>query len=142
MTPAGEVALSDLRPGDRLVTRDAGARPLQRIVVTEHEALRPCVIDAHALGHGRPGLRIEAGPDQTVLLRDWRARALFGQGTAMVALHRLIDGVHIRRAAAPRPVRFLWPDLGGDHVIYIDGLEFGLDRTQARHADLAPELTA
>ncbi|WP_102109493.1 Hint domain-containing protein [Oceaniglobus roseus] len=125
MTMTGPVPVEALKVGDRLITRD-GMRPVRAIRLRILRGVRPCRISQNALGNARPERDITVAPDQPILLRDWRARALYGQGTAMVAASRLVDGVYISRAAAPVDLEVHVLDLGTDQVIYADGLEFGV----------------
>ena len=59
---------------------------------------------------------------QRILLRDWRAQALFATPAARVPLARLVDGDLIRWSDA-RPEALLVLSFAHPHVIYADGLE-------------------
>jgi hypothetical protein len=56
-----------------------------------------------------------------VLLRDWRARALYDRDQAQVPVARLADGEHISATAAT--VRLFRLEFAQDEVIYAGGLE-------------------
>ncbi|WP_099823935.1 Hint domain-containing protein [Oceaniglobus indicus] len=132
LTLRGEIAIDKLRPGDRIVTRDAGARPLKALHRRLRHGVRPCRIGTCALGNMRPARAIILGADQPILLRDWRAHVLFGHRTAMVAVKRIADGTFIRRTATARTLEMFLPDLGENHVVYIEGLEFGTSPVAVR----------
>ena len=66
---------------------------------------------------------------QEVLIRDWRAEALFGKKTALVAAERLIDGEYIRdMGKGVMTVYELIFDT--DHIIYAGGLEISAKADQ------------
>jgi len=121
LTLDGERPIDDLRPGDRIVTRDAGMSVLRRI---EQQRLRCALvrIRAGSLGHTRPERDVILPAGQKILVRDWRARALFGADQALVPAARLIDGEFVADAGCA--TMDLWR-LGFDrpHILYLDGLE-------------------
>ena len=92
-----------LYPGERVITRDAGAQPL--LGITRHAVpagMRFVHVSRDALG-GKPTRDLILPATQKVLLRDWRAQAMFGTSGARVALSRLVDGEHLRWSdCAPR----------------------------------------
>ena len=121
MTLAGEMPVANLRVGARVVTRDSGTAVLR--AVRQRRIVAMAVrIRAGSLGHNRPEHDTTLPAGQPVLVRDWRAGALFGAPQALVPAARLIDGEFVT----------LWPsaamtvyDLQFDtpHVLYVDGLE-------------------
>ena len=134
MTTAGEVRVERLRPGMRIITRDRGAVALSRLIVrtvpgTGILRLCPAALDPDDTA---PALRIGAGT--RLLLRDWRARILFGKSPVLVPLHRLVDGTHIARAegaGATRLFQLAFDD--GPHIAQIAGgrLEIASARLRA-----------
>jgi len=121
LTLDGERPVAALRPGTRVITRDRGAVALR--AVTQKPVIRDAVqIKAGSLGHMRPVRDVLLPQDQPLLIRDWRAKALFGSDPAIVAARRLVDGEFVTFAG---PHRFDACDLGLDneHVLYVDGLE-------------------
>ena len=121
LTLDGEIPVQHLAVGDRIITR-SGARSLKSL--RSRMIGGGFILAPHTLGHDRPETEVTVGPTQTLLLRDWRARALYGTDQAVVPVARLLDGEYI--AAAPGPVR-LW-QLGFDQaeVIYAGGLEMAV----------------
>lgn len=120
MTLRGPVAVQDLRPGDRLVTR-SGARPLRAVTCTQ-ATVAMVRFPAGTLGHDRPEDALTLAPGQGVLVRDWRAQALFGQPQAVVPAARLVDGRLVRRLPAA-PVRLYTLHLDGPQVVQAGGLD-------------------
>jgi hypothetical protein len=117
----GEIPVEYLTPGDRILTR-SGARRLRAVEVTVVRNARVIRISAGTLGVDRPGDDMIVSPDQPILIRDWRAKALYGAATAMVPAARLADGEYIR-AEVLDEVRFYTLRLDADEVIYAGGLE-------------------
>ncbi|MCC7322160.1 MAG: Hint domain-containing protein [Rubellimicrobium sp.] len=124
LTLDGELPVEHLMPGDRIITRGTGIARLVR--VERFETVAALVrIAAGSLGHTRPGRDTVVGPGTGVLIRDWRARALWGQAEAVVPAARLVDDRFVRREDEA-PVTLCLPVFEGGHVIYADGLEIGL----------------
>jgi hypothetical protein len=122
MTPDGLIPAGRLAPGDRIVTYDRGVVRLDHVGICHVPAraallVRPRVLDP---ADETPDMVIAAA--QRLLLRDWRARAMFGTGRALVRASRLVDGSYIARltGAAPMPLVVLG-FAGAEHVIQLGG---------------------
>lgn len=122
MTAQGARPIEALAPGDRIVTRDAGMMRLLDLRVRHLAGVRPCRIRPSALAHDRPGSDVILAPTQRVLVRGWRARALYGTRFAQVPVSRLVDGTYIARLA-PRTLRVIEPVFEQAHIIYAGGIE-------------------
>lgn len=125
LTLDGALPVEHLGPGDRIITRDRGMVLLRglRARLARVETVR---IAAGSLGHCAPEGDAVIPADHRLLLRDWRAEALFGKQQALVAARALVDGEFVR----PGPVRDLRLfDLIFDaaHILYVDGLELACD---------------
>jgi hypothetical protein len=120
LTLEGALPVEHLTPGDRIVTR-AGAVRLRGIAVTLLRDAAMVALAPGALGQNRPGRPLLLPAAQPVLLRDWRAPALFGAAQALVPVARLVDGRFLR-AVTLAQVRLFAPDLGLAAVIYADGV--------------------
>lgn len=122
LTLAGALPVEALYPGDRVITRDAGAQGLLEIRrhAPPHD-LRFVHVSRDALG-GKPTRDLLLPATQPVLLRDWRAQALFGTPAAKVPVSRLVDGEHLRWSE-DRPEALLTLRFAREHVLYADGLE-------------------
>jgi hypothetical protein len=79
-------------------------------------------IRATTLGHDRPERDLLLAPGQPVMIRDWRARALYGADAAAIPASRLADGEFIVTEVL-RQVRLYTLHFAGEEVIYADGLE-------------------
>ena len=89
MTLDGEMPVEFLTEGDRVITRDTGMAVL-KAVRSRKIACSVVHIAGGSLGHNRPDSDIALPSGQEVLIRDWRAEALFGKKTALVTADRLI----------------------------------------------------
>ncbi|MEM8824731.1 MAG: Hint domain-containing protein [Pseudomonadota bacterium] len=122
-TARGEVCAEDLKVGDRLVTREHGFATSKTIETIEHPA---CTIRTDSLGIARPERDTTVAADQHILLRDWRAEALFDAPAVYVPVKNMCDGKQI---TALGKARFLRLDLGEPLTIYANGLETPTGRT-------------
>ncbi len=121
MTAKGERLVETLSAGDRIITRDRGMAVLEDIREREIET-KLVRISARSLGHNRPEDDTILPAGQRVLIRDWRAQAVFGSRHALVPAERLVDGEFITMQPTARVTVF---DLLFDdpHILYVDGLE-------------------
>ncbi len=123
LTLTGEVPVQDLEPGDRIVTRDGGARILRRIDRHRIAAASVLRVARDALGQNRPERDTLLNAEQPLLLRKWLAKALYGSETAMTPAHHMIDGVKVAAMSSTRPVWLYALSFDQQHVIYANGLE-------------------
>lgn len=121
MTLRGPVAVQDLVPGDRIITR-AGALALQSVGCRTEPRARLMRISAAALGADRPDDDLTIAADQPILVRDWRGPALAGAPQALITAARLADGEYIR-AEAQREARLYRLHFAVPAVVYVQGLE-------------------
>lgn len=119
----GEMPVEYLCPGDRIIARDSGLVPL-RGISRERRAVRGIFFAAGSLGHTRPDHNLILPESHPVLLRDWRARAMFGKEQCLVAASALVDGEFVRDLGE---IELVLHRLHFDsaHVIYAGGLELG-----------------
>ncbi|MEL6610278.1 MAG: Hint domain-containing protein, partial [Pseudomonadota bacterium] len=91
VTGDGLLPVEHVGAGDRIVTRDAG---MQRVAWAEaaYVTTHAVKISPDALGRGRPEDAVIVPAGQKLLVRDWRARALYGAAIAYVPAYRLADG--------------------------------------------------
>jgi hypothetical protein len=125
LTLDGSLPVEHLTPGDRVITR-RGAMRLLAVSVTVVRDAAMMRIAPGALGHDRPDRPLHLPARQPVLLRDWRAPALFGMGQAMVPAARLADGAFVAPVTLPE-VRLFALHFDAAEVIYADGVELGCD---------------
>jgi len=121
LTLRGEVAVENLLPGDKVITRDSG------VAIVEHaEALKTLLhtvtVKAGSLGHTRPETDVTIPADQHILIRDWRARSIFGRDQAIVPAKALVDQEFVTDNGV-QDVIVYQICLQSQHTIYAGGLE-------------------
>ena len=121
LTLDGALPVEFLNPGDRVITRDSGVAVL-RAVHRTRQVLPVVAIKAGSLGNTRPDRDVLLPATQEVLIRDWRAGALFGASQALVPAVRLVDGEFIRDMGAVE-VDLVALVFDAPHILYADGLE-------------------
>lgn len=142
-TPAGRARIEDLRPGDRVLTRDGGAQPIvwtgqRRMTGARLHAmpeLRPIRFRGDALGQGRPDAELVVSPRHRMLVRSAPARDLFNETEILVSARDLVNGHSITVDHGLRDVTYVHVMLEHHHVVWANGLE-----TESFHpaqADLA-----
>ncbi|WP_411975375.1 Hint domain-containing protein [Sulfitobacter faviae] len=135
LTLDGEIPVEYLSVGDRVITRDSGFAKILHIQRTTR-SVRRIALAAGSLGHTRPERDVVLAGDQMVLVRDWRARALFNSERALVAARALVDDEFITDLGEEETT-LIQIFCDGPHVIYADGLELGTaDAARARGAVL------
>lgn len=120
-TLEGILPVEYLEPGDRIVTR-SGARRLLAVSVLRRRGVDLLRVRASTLGHDRPEHDLLVAPGQRMIIRDWRARALYGSAAAAIPAERLTDGEFIlsERLASARLFTLRFAE---DEVIWAEGLE-------------------
>lgn len=121
LTLDGALPVEFLNAGDRVITR-AGMRVLRSISV-DSATTRQYLVRPGALGDDQPGDDVTVPEGQMLLLRDWRAQALFGADRALVAVERLADGIYISPIEDPAATRVYHLHFDDDEVIYAGGME-------------------
>lgn len=122
LTLDGALPVEHLYPGDRLITRH-GARAVAAIDQVTLPAGTPIVIiTKHALG-GRPEKDLWLPAAQRLLIRDWRAQALYGQKQVCIPVGQLADGEYVRLDVLAEAVSGFALRFGRPEVFYADGLE-------------------
>ena len=117
----GMMPVEYLHPGDRVITR-SGARKLMAIEMTLVQNARVISISAGVLGVDRPAEDMIVTPNQPILIRDWRAKAMTGADVALIAAIHLVDGAYIR-AEVMTELRLYTLRFEEDVVIYAGDLE-------------------
>lgn len=117
----GLLPVEFLAPGDRIICRQ-GARRLEKVSASLHDRISLVRISASTMGHDRPEQDVLLAPDQQVLIRDWRAKALYGLDIAAIPAARLVDGEFIV-AEIRKNVCLFTLHFAEDEVIYAEGLE-------------------
>ncbi|MDP3197074.1 Hint domain-containing protein [Tabrizicola sp.] len=117
----GVLPVEYLTPGDRIVTR-SGARRLTSVSVQARKVVDLVRIRASTIGHDRPEQDLLVSTGQPILIRDWRAKAIFGVPVAAIPASRLADGEFVCLETHAQ-VRLFTLRFDEDEVIYAEGLE-------------------
>jgi hypothetical protein len=135
LTLDGEIPAEFVSVGDKLITRDSGISKVVHIQRTTR-MVRTIAVAAGSLGHNRPERDALLAGDQMMLIRDWRARAVFNAERALVAARALVDGEFITDLGEQEQT-LIQIFCDSPHIIYADGLELGTaDAARARGAVL------
>jgi hypothetical protein len=123
LTLNGEFPIQGLVRGDKLITRDSGTA-LIRAIHKQVVFRRVVKIGAGSLSRATPEDDVILVADQTVLLRDWRARAMFRKPQAIAAAGALVDGRHILDLGSQN-ITLFQIICDAPHIFYAQGLELG-----------------
>ncbi|WP_323780877.1 Hint domain-containing protein [Leisingera sp.] len=134
LTREGERPAEELKAGTSLITRTQGMAQVDSIR-TRRAMLQAVCISAGSLGDIRADCDLTVPWDQRILVRDWRAKAMFGQPQAVVPAYELVDGEFIRDLGL-QMMDLTILEFSRPHVIYAGGLE--LAAAAAPEEDLRP----
>lgn len=129
----GVLPVEFLCPGDRIVTRDGSAR-LVSLSTSRRKAISVIRITASSLGYDRPETDLLLAPGQRVVIRDWRARVLYGTAVAAIPASRLADGEFVLTEFRA-DVRLFTLRFATEEVIYAEGLELACLATEPALSD-------
>jgi hypothetical protein len=130
-TETGEVAIEDLGPGDRLLTRDSGP---QSVLWTGHRRMsgarlfampdqRPIRLRKGALGVDRPEDDLVVSPEHRVLVTGRAALDLWGEPEVLVRAADLVGDRYITVDHSLRETWYIHLMLERHEVIWANGLE-------------------
>lgn len=132
-TDAGPVAVEDLLPGDRILTRDGSYQTLMwkgctQIVPGRPDAkgrYNPLVrIMADSFGMQMPMSDVLAGPSARLLKTPGHLRHLAGDEPLLTPVGEFLDGMQVIETAPPTAVQLFHLCLEKHAVIRVAGLEF------------------
>jgi hypothetical protein len=112
--PGGTRLVEDLRVGDLVLTRDAGACPVRWVGAARIDSarlagnprFRPVLIRAGAFGPGLPARDMTVSRQHRLLLEDWRADLLFGNSQVLAAAVHLVNDDTIQHVYDLAPVTY------------------------------------
>lgn len=152
-TKSGLVQIEDLSPGDMVLTRDNGFRPVRWIGSTKRAAtgkVAPVLIPEGTLGNTRD---LKVSPNHRMLLKGAEVELIVGHSEVLVAAKHLVDGTHIRQVEG-RTVEY-WHILFDNHEIILaeeawsesfhpgkEGLGTLCEETRAEILELFPGMSA
>ncbi|MFY0633003.1 MAG: Hint domain-containing protein [Vannielia sp.] len=133
LTAEGERRLGELEPGARIVSRTSGMVRLAGLTRFRCEAV-PIALAPHALGNGRPSDLVHVSPAQKLLLRDWRAKLLFGSPVALAPAVSLVDNGYITRTPRLKGMEMVTLAFDAPEILYIGMLECAFEPDEAAKA--------
>ncbi|MBS8228457.1 Hint domain-containing protein [Vannielia litorea] len=133
LTAQGERQLGQLEPGDRIVSRTSGMIRLSALTRFTCEAV-PIALAPHALGNGRPSDLLHVSPAQKLLLRDWRAKLLYGSAAALAPAAALVDNGYITRTPRLKGMEMVTLTFDAPQILYIGMLECAFEPDEAAQA--------
>lgn len=150
-TAGGPREVSQLRPGDLVLTVDAGPQPLRWISrkyidpirLRRNLELRPIRIRAGAIAPGVPARDLTVSPQHRMLISGWKAELLHGASEVLVPARSLRDDAHVLPAPWRDGVCYYHLLFDRHHVVTANGAP-----TESLHAgeldksELDPEARA
>lgn len=127
LTGDGDMPVEFLSEGDRVITRDAGMARVRGVAHIRLSA-RAIAIRAGSLGDTRPEDDLILPAGQKLLIRDWRAPAMFNAVNALVPAGALVDGEFIRDLGL-RQLDLVTLHFERPHIVYAGGLELAAPGT-------------
>ncbi|QDC09751.1 hypothetical protein FHY55_11050 [Oceanicola sp. D3] len=133
LTARGERRLGELEPGDRLVSRSSGMVRLAGLSRFTCDVI-PIALAPHALGNGKPSDLVHVTPAQKLLLRDWRAKLLYGSSAALAPAAALVDNGYITRTPRLKGMEMVTLLFDAPEILYIGMLECAFEPDEAAQA--------
>lgn len=129
-TDVGDIAIEDIREGDRVQTRDdgmqevlwIGQKHLTGARLYAMPELRPIRLRRGALGVDRPDEDLLVSPNHRMLVTGARAQALFNTDEVFVRARDLLDDVRVVRDHSLREVTYVHLLLARHQVVIANGL--------------------
>ena len=125
LTLKGAIPVEFVAPGDKVITR-AGARAVTAVEIAVVKNAQVIRISEGVLGKDRPEADMIVAPQQPLLLRDWRAKALSGVDQAVMRADKLVDGTYISTQTVAE-ARIVTLHFANPQVIFAAGLELGCE---------------
>ena len=108
LTAQGPRAIEELRPSDKIVTRDNGLQPLRwlgrspqdRTTLANAPHLRPIRISKDALGQGIPARDLDVSPQRRIFVQSRIAQRMFGPDGVLVPAVKLLPLPGVKRLGA------------------------------------------
>lgn len=123
--------VEDLRPGDRVATKDNGFQPLQWIArrrisageLARNSDLKPIRIRAGALGENMPAQDLLVSPQHRMLVTDWRCEALFGETEMLAPAKALVNDSTVTVEHGAEEVEYFHFMFRQHEIVFANGVE-------------------
>ncbi|MBC7137708.1 MAG: Hint domain-containing protein [Defluviimonas sp.] len=108
-TPQGERLVEELKPGDRIITRDngiqqirwIGRKALDQARLSRASHMKPVLIRQGSLGNGLPERDMLVSPNHRMLVANDRTALYFDEHEVLVSAKHLVNGKGVDIADAP-----------------------------------------
>lgn len=128
-TDTGTRPVGDIRPGDRVLTRDHGFQPViwteqncvDGAVLAALPALAPIRIAPGALGQNMPSRPLRVSPQHRILIRSAIAKRMFQHMEVLVSAKNLLGLPGIAQEAAGPEIVFVHLALACHHILKANG---------------------
>ena len=127
LTPDGEKAIEDLRPGDLVTTLDRGPCAIQWISRSQHawpgspDKEKPILITSGSIGAGKPVRDLVVSPQHRILLDGPEVMAAIGTEQVLAPACGLIDLPGVRQMAGKRRETYHHILLENHAILVADG---------------------
>ncbi len=124
LTMEGVLPVDYLVPGDRVLKASGDSQLIVSIRLAEADTLDLVRFAPHAGGRNGfgAGLELLLPAHQPIVLRDWRAKVVFGEEEILSSAAALVDGGQVKRGLWSR-VRLFQIQLERDDIMLVGGLE-------------------
>jgi len=131
MTSTGERPVEDLKPGDRIVTKDLGLQTLKFVAFRDTDLRQnpdrtPLRIPANAFGDERPTQDLFVAPDQRIALRHPMFDVLFTSREVLAMAQDLAGFGGIEAITGLRAITYVSLGFLQHHLIYSGNMAFDL----------------
>lgn len=131
MTGAGEQYVEDLKPGDRILTKDLGMQSLKCVAFRDadlrlHPASAPVRIPAAAFGDDRSSQDMFVAPEQRIALRHRMFDVLFTSREVLATARDIIGFGGIEQVSGLRAITYVSLGFLQHHLIYSGNLAFDI----------------
>lgn len=131
MTSAGERPVEDLTPGDQLMTKDAGARPLlatshQNISLVSQADRAPIYFERGSITPDFPSVQLYLDPMQLLVIRHDLFEMCFERREVLVTARDLVSFAGGRQITGQHEVSLIYLTLDAPHLVYCENVILAL----------------
>lgn len=131
MTALGEYPVEELRRGDLLMTKDAGARPVlssafEHLSLERQPELAPIYFEKGALGPDMPSAPLYLDPMQLVIIRHELFEMCFERREVLVAARDLAASVGAQQITGTHEVSLIFLTMDAPYLVHTENLVLAL----------------
>lgn len=131
MTLEGERYAEDLKPGDRVLTKDYGAQTVKCVAYRDVDLgdqpdFAPVLVHGNAFGAQLPARPVFLAPDQRIALRHRMFDLFFGSREVLVSARHLVGRNNITRVEGLKSITFVSLAFARHQLLYCGNLAVDL----------------